>query len=276
MIADSHVHILPNGIRQHAADIGQREPWFAMCHAKGEPMASAGGLLAAMDRDGIDKAVCFTWPFADAALCTEGNDFLAEAQRQHPDRIIGFGVVQPLDRGATAEVRRCAELGLRGLGELNADAQGWQLSGPEISEVAAAAVDAGFPINLHCSEPEGRDYPGRGTATPDRIVDFAQRHPDLKIIAAHLGGGLPFYWELDSVKEACNNVWLDTSAMPLLYGPDAYRAAVDHCGVKRILFGSDYPLLELPRYRKAFAGAQLAPPELDAVLGNNLAALLNL
>ena len=75
------------------------------------------------DEERIDRAVVFTWPFADPRLCAEANDWVAALQRRHPGRVAGCGIIQPADPGAAEELRRCARLGLRGIGELNADAQ---------------------------------------------------------------------------------------------------------------------------------------------------------
>src|SRR6202011_4132358 len=191
MIVDAHVHILPDRIRDNPALLAATDPWFAACHARGERIASAESLLAAMDEHGVDRAVCFTWPFADPAVCAEANDYLAAVIRRFPDRLTGFGIIQPLDPAASREVTRCAALGLAGIGEMNADAQGWGLLDSAVEPALHASVAASMPWTLHCSEPVGRLYPGKGSSTPDRIIAFAERHPDLTLICAHLGGGLP-------------------------------------------------------------------------------------
>ena len=43
------------------------------------------------------------------------------------------------------------------------------------------------------------------------------------------------------------NVWFDTAASPLLYGPEVWRKTPDD----RVLFGSDYPLILYPRTETA-------------------------
>lgn len=277
MIVDVHVHILPDRVRNHPA-VARADPWFAACHAS--PAAVLAGpeeLLAAMDADGVDRAVCFTWPFADPALCAEGNDWLAAVVGAHADRLIGFGCVNPAAPGAADEARRCARLGLRGLGELNADAQGWGLEDEaHLAPLAAASVEAGLPWTLHCSEPVGHVYPGKGTATPDRVAALAERHAGLRIIAAHLGGGLPLFAHMPEVRAACRrNLWFDSAAQPFLYDGSVYAAVVGLVGADRLLLGSDFPLLRVPRYRSAIEAA-LHPDEAAAVLGGTAAALLSL
>jgi predicted TIM-barrel fold metal-dependent hydrolase len=276
MIVDSHVHILPAAMRDARERLASQDPWFAMCHGGDRAIVTADELLASMDASGIDRSVCFGWPFADPEHCAEANQYLIAVQREHPDRLTCFATVSPAQPGAVAELRRCADAGLRGTGELNADAQVFDFESPAIDEVAAACRELGFPLVLHCSEPVGHDYPGKGTATPGRVAAFALRHPGLELVCAHLGGGLPFYAHMPEVAELCRRLWFDTAAGPFLYAPTAYRAVADLCGADRLLFGSDHPLLPARRYIDAFAQADLTAAERALVMGGNAARLLGL
>lgn len=279
MIVDAHVHVLPDRVRANFGQICEADPWFGACHAGPRAVvASAEDLVSAMDEAGVDRAVCFTWPFADPALCAEANDYAAAAVRRFPDRLVGFGCVQPADPGAAREAERCASLGLRGIGELNADAQGWSLEDEAvITPLADACVRAELPWNLHCSEPVGHLYAGKGTATPDRIAGLAERHGDLRIVCAHLGGGLPFYAHMPEVAAMCRrNLWFDTAAVPFLYDARAYRTVIDLVGADRLLFGSDHPLLRAPRYLATFESLQLSDEERTALLGGTAAELLHI
>jgi uncharacterized protein len=276
MIVDAHVHILPERVRDNLDQIFQLEPWFAACHAGGQRASSAESLVAAMDEHDVDRAVCFSWPFADPSLCAEANDYVAAACRRFPNRLIGFGVIQPADPGAAGEVTRCAHLGLRGIGELNSDAQGWALLGDGIDAAVRESVAAGLPWTVHCSEPVGHDYPGKGSVTPDRVLQFAQRHGDLTLICAHLGGGLPLYAHIREVREACERLHFDTAAQPFVYDASVYRALLDAVGAERILLGSDHPLIDVPRYLRELEDAGLDDRERALVTGANAASLLHL
>jgi uncharacterized protein len=278
-VVDAHVHILPDRVRANLAQICEVDTWFGACHSgPNTAVASAEELVAAMDAEGVDRAVCFTWPFADPALCAEANDYVAAAVARFPTRLVGFGCVQPRDSGAAAEVLRCAELGLTGLGEMNADAQGWSLEDVvTLRPVVAACIAVDFAWTLHCSEPVGHVYAGKGTATPDRVARFAQHYDNLRIVAAHLGGGLPFYAHMPEVRALCRaNLWFDTAAAPFLYDSGAYRTVVDLVGADRLLFGSDHPLLRASRYLGALDSLQLSDVDRAAVLGGNAAAVLHL
>ena len=265
-VVDAHVHILPDRIRAEPT-VAHADVWFATCHASPRAvLAGPAELLAAMDEDGVDRAVCFTWPFADASLCAEANDWLAACVRANADRIIGFGAVNPADPGAADEALRCARMGLRGIGELNADAQGWSLDDlGAFAPLAAAGATAGLVLNVHASEPVGHAYPGKGTAHPQRVERLAAAFPDVRIVAAHLGGGLPFYARMPEVRDLFRaNLYVDTAAAPWLYDPQAYADVVALVGAERVLFGTDFPLLRPLRYL----------PELRARLGEEDAVIV--
>ncbi|HET9051092.1 MAG TPA: amidohydrolase family protein [Candidatus Dormibacteraeota bacterium] len=273
-VVDAHVHILPDRVRADRA--ATADPWFQACHASRRAvLAGPRDLLEAMDADGVDRAWCFTWPFASPALCAEANDWLANAVAAQPDRLIGFGAVNPADPGAAAEAVRCARMGLRGIGELNADAQGWSLDDlAGFAPLAAACSEAALPVNLHASEPVGHAYAGKGTAGPQRVERLALAFGDLRIVAAHLGGGLPLYAHMREVRALFGaNLWVDTAAVPFLYDAGVYGHAVALAGAGRVLLGSDFPLLRPSRYL-ADIGAQLSPAAAAAVCGGAADALL--
>jgi predicted TIM-barrel fold metal-dependent hydrolase len=274
-VIDAHVHVIPDAVLRRAAS----DPWFAACHADGKRIAGERELLAYLDRSGVDGAVVFTWPFADPRLCAEANDYVAEMQRRHPDRVIGCGIVQPRDPGAAAELQRLSALGLRGIGELNADAQDFALDDPILGELAQVSADLGLSWTVHCSEPVGHVYPGKGTATPDRVVRFLETvgagagEDGLRVIAAHLGGGLPFYAHMPEVRELCRRIWFDTAAVPFLYAPSALGDVARLVGADRLLLGTDFPLLRMRRYEEALTEAGFSDAEFAMIRGGNAGAL---
>ena len=86
---------------------------------------------------------------------------------------------------------------------------------------------------------------------------LVERAAGLRLVAAHLGGGLPFYAHMPEVRELCATIWFDTAALPHLYRPSAMRAVVSLVGAERLLLGTDFPLLGMSRYRRALDGAGL-------------------
>lgn len=280
MIVDVHTHCFPPEIIARRDHFAARDPWFAELYADPRArLATAEDLVAALDRHGIDHAVTFGFGWRDPGLIALTNDYVAAAVQAQPTRLTGFAVVQPAAGGAAAarEAERGSEMGLRGVGELMPHGQGYRLSDTALlAPLAEAAVARNLIVLTHASEPVGHRYPGKGDVWPADLLAFLAAFPRLRVVAAHWGGGLPFYCQMPEVAAVAANCWFDSAASPLLYRPAVFASAVLAAGADRILWGSDYPLV---RYRRLLAYTQAAG--LDAataalVLGGNAANLLGL
>lgn len=252
-IVDAHTHLFPPEVVDDRRAFLERDSWFGELHTS--PKAKIVGadlMIASMDDAGVATSVVCGWPWRDPGLCRFHNDFLAEVGRQHQGRIAWLAIVNPADSGAPAEIERCIELGAIGVGELNADAQGFTWEHPSrLGNAVEASIALGVPWLIHCSEPIGHPYPGKGTATPDKLVTFFASAPELSIVAAHWGGGLPFYELMPEVAAVTRNVVYDSAATTYLYRPDVFAIAAQLVGAGRVAWATDYPLLrQAPLVRK--------------------------
>ena len=255
LVTDFHTHIFPPWLRREREKWIERDATFGELFADPRSiMATAADLIRAMDEDGVDRSVAMGVGWTDPGLAREANDYIIESVCNYPDRIVGFCSVNPAwGRLATREVERCAEKGLVGVGELHADTQGFDLGDANTMQpLLEVANEYGLVITAHTSEPVGHLYQGKGHTTPDvtmRFIENAHAYPNVKIICAHWGGGLPFYALMPEVKEALQNVWFDTAASPFLYSPEIFAIVADLVGADKILPGSDFPLIRFQRIR---------------------------
>jgi len=279
MIIDFHTHVFSPRIKANRSQYADNDPAFALIYAdKKARIATADELIESMDRDGVDISVIVNYGWTTHELCVETNDYIMESIARYPKRLIGFCTVQPLSYEACiAEIERCAKGGIRGVGELRPDIQLLDL---EYKEVMQPFVEVLKKHNLilltHTSEPVGHIYPGKGAVTPDMIYPFITNFPDLTIVCAHWGGGLPFYGLMPEVKKAMENVYFDTAASPFLYSPRIYSEVSRLIGADRILFGSDYPLLAQGRLLQEIDSADLTEEEKSLILSGNARRLLGI
>ena len=231
-----------------------------------------------MDRDGVNHAVVMGMGWSDFDVAVEANDYLIEAVCANQGRLTGFASVNPAwGDAAVAEARRCADAGLRGVGELHPDTQGIDITDQAaMGPLMDLARERSLPVLVHCSEPAGHKYPGKGATTPDKVWQFIQNFPHNVIICAHWGGGLPFYSLMPEVGAALSNVYFDSAASPFLYRAEIYRTVASLVGAERILFATDYPLMPLSRPLGEVAGLPLAEDHRRMILGENAARLLGL
>jgi len=255
MVIDFHTHVFPPWAIQGREELLRTDPTFAQLY--GNPrsrMATAPDLLASMERAGVEASVVLGFAWRDQELCRRHNDYLLEWATRSRGRLVPFCTVNPSAAGAWQEVERCAAAGARGLGELRPDDQGWELAGATGKELAEAARHLQLILLFHVSEPVGHRYPGKEGLSLTDFYRFAVDNPDLTVVGAHLGGGLPFFAPMPEVAEVCRRLYFDTAAVPLLYTTAAYDL-VDH---DRLLFGSDYPLLGQERALSSLPDRALA------------------
>ena len=278
MIVDFHTHVFSDEMRANRAKFLERDGWFGTLYEDPKHrLVSAEDVIASMQEAGVDRTVIFGFPWRDGGLCREHNDYIIDAVRRYPDKLVGFACVQPLDAGDAKEVDRCLSAGLSGLGELGPDGQKFGIEDKWVLEACAEVlVQYGRPLLVHSSEPVGHRYPGKGETFPWKLLQLAQNFPVLTIVLAHWGGGLPFYELMPEVREALKNVYYDTAASTYLYDFDIFRAASSIVGTDRILWGTDYPLLSQAKFLKRVRSCGLPENDLDAILGGNAARLLRL
>ena len=230
-----------------------------------------------MDKAGVDLAiVSLTCPnafFGDQDVsvraATMVNDSMREQQRANPDRIAWFTSLpwQYAD-AAVAELERTIAEGAIGVMVI-ANIDGMNLTHPDFAPVWQAIDDRALPVLVHPTAPPGTpdmsldEYglvPPIGfmidttLAVSRMILDgFFDRYPNLKIIASHGGGTLPYLaGRLDRCHEmipACSDVIKERPSTYLekiyydsvVYSRGALDLCVDVAGPDNVLYGSDYP-----------------------------------
>lgn len=290
MRIDAHIHYTPPSLAEDLADFAEQEPYWGLLLA---PETSIQGWVTAermiedMDRAGIDKVVLVAEYRQRHENCLARNDQSLDIIRRWPDRVIAFACIQP-KAGPLAldELKRCRDGGLAGVGELNPYGQGLGLADPDFLRLVETCIEFDLPLNLHVSEEVGHFYPGKSTTPLRHYYELACRYPELKLILAHWGGGLFFYEIMPEVRRNLANVWYDTAASPLLYPTGAiFNVALQCIEPRKVLYGSDYPLLIYPRRQRepdfrpflAEIEALNLPPDIaTGILGDNAARLFGL
>ena len=279
-IIDAHVHLYPPEVNRAPADwaaaCGEAH-WATLCTRRrkdGRPVQafpSLDQLLRDMDAAGVTKAVLLGWYWERPETCQMQNRFYAECLRAHPDRLAAFAAIHPAM--TPGEVAWAEDSGFAGLGELSPHSQGVGLRDRTIRAMVEEAGRRKLAVNLHVTDPQSRRYPGWVETPLADFVQLAHDFPATNFILAHWGGGLA--WSAEAA--ALPNVWFDTAASPLLYGPEVWAKAKSD----RVLFGSDYPLVLYPQVNSEPGfGGLIAEARKEgvsaAVLGGNAAGLLSL
>ena len=196
------------------------------------------------------------------------------------DRLVGFASVDPLKSSAADDLERAVtDLGLRGL-KLAPAMQRVFPDDPRLEPIYARAEELGVPIVFHAGmswEPGSRLVYGQ----PLRFEQVAAEHPRLRIVLAHLA----WPWVMEAVALALKytNVHLDTSALYFDNPPDFLRFAMtvqvplsvfERSLRRQIVFGSNYPRVEVKNMARAVRGLGFSAACLDLIFRSNAEALL--
>jgi aminocarboxymuconate-semialdehyde decarboxylase len=268
--------------------------------------------LAAMDAQGVDVQLVSPSPshyhyWADEETAEKvhrrANEATAAHCAQAPGRLFGLGLV-PLQHPALAvrALEHALEQGLLGV-EISSHAPGRELSDPAYEPFWSRAEETGALLFLHpfgCTLDERLDrwylsntvgQPTENAVALSHLIfsGVLDRHPELKLIAAHGGGYLPTHigrsdhaWTARSDAGAgcahlpssyLKRLWFDS----LVHDPHVLRALITAVGADRVLLGSDYPFdMGTEDPVGALRAARLPDTDFDAVRGGNAAALLRL
>jgi len=206
-------------------------------------MKSPEHLLRRLDDDGIERAVLVNYPSPDLmGFSDRVNEYVAEYCRAAPDRLIPMGGVHPrFSEDAGAEVRRAAELGVRGLKlhpphmavEPNAYLHGLEA----LRAIYTEAQRLRLPVMIHTGTsvfPGARSRAGEAILVDDVAVDF----PELTIILAH--GGRPLWMDQAFfLVRRFPNVYMDVSSVPPRAIPRYFPRLAEIAD--KVLYGSDWP-----------------------------------
>ena len=254
MIVDFHTHMFPADVIKDPEKYCRLDPYFGILADPKKTIqryATCEEAIALADGAGIEKIVMQGWYWQDHGLCRYHNDYMYDLTNKYPERFIAFASINPrVGQRAIKEMERCYEMGFAGIGEMGPGGQGWDLHDKDFLNLMEAAAKCNMLVNIHAGEPVGKIYSGKDLTPIQGFYELAKRLPDLKLILAHWGGGLPFYELMPDISKAFTNVYYDTAASPLLYRNDIFRAVADLVGAEKILFGSDFPLLVYPRKQK--------------------------
>lgn len=283
----------------------------AMIGARIPKLTDVSARLAAMDDQGVDRQWVSVspnhfYPWAPEGLAVwvagETNRLVAEHVAEAPDRLTGLGVVPLQHPERIVEYLDDAVLG-RGLAgvEISSFAGDVELSDPRLEPFWARAAELGCIVFLHpfgCSLDERLDrfylsntvgQPTENAVALSHLIfsGVLDRHPDLRIVAAHGGGYLPFAigrsdhaWRVRPEAHGCEHapstylrrLWFDT----VVHDPVALRHLVDVAGESRVLLGSDFPFdMGLDDPVADIRSAGLPDETTRRILGENAEALLH-
>jgi len=195
-----------------------------------------------------------------------GNSALMALERDHPDRIRGYVTVNPnYTAHARAEIARGLAAGMIGI-KLAASRRA---SDPLLDPICELARERGVPVLHHVWQHRRHDWPGQEASDAVELCALAARHPGVRFILAHIGGGGDWQHSLAALRGAAN-VHVDLSGSGVDGG--MLEGCLEAVGAERLLWGTDLTM-ETGWAKLRYLEGLLGPRERELVKWKNAARL---
>jgi uncharacterized protein len=206
------------------------------------------------------------------------EDLIAGTARNN-DTLIPFGTVDPW-RGKRA-VRRVHELvdsyGVKGF-KFHPSMQAFEPNDRRFYPIYEAIAEAGVPALFHTGQTGiGSGLPGGygiklRYSDPMFLDDVAADFPELTIVMAH--PAVPWVDAQISIAAHKANAYVDLSGWSPKYFPPQLVRAITRQLRTKALFGTDYPYIQIDRWRKDFDTLDVDPEVLPLIYKENALRVL--
>jgi aminocarboxymuconate-semialdehyde decarboxylase len=268
--------------------------------------------IKAMQKYEIDlQVLTLTTPSVEREAPTRGtrlaqlaNDGFGEIVEKQPDRFAALAALPLQDPEAAAELERAVrERGLSGA-TLMSNANNHPLDSEKLMPIYEKAAKLDVPLFIHPTSPLNHtamdDYRlipilGFGVDTALAVLRLVfsgvmKRVPNLKLVAAHLGGVFPYLrgrieTGFNAYPECKTNIseppshylkkiWMDS----LCYDQDILMSSLAYSGADKILLGTDFPhqITDIEKAVQRIRRLSVSDEEKQKILGENAAKLLKL
>jgi predicted TIM-barrel fold metal-dependent hydrolase len=278
---DVHVHVEQDSHGCFALDQELMDASAAYFRS-GQDRTPTVAAIAEHYRERNTAAVVFT---VDASAATGhpalSSEEIADLAAGHADVLIPFGSVDPhAGKAAIARARRLvAEHGVRGF-KFHPSMQAFEPNDQRHYPLYAAIAELGVPALFHTGQTGiGAGLPGgHGIklrySNPMLLDDVAADFPELTIVLAH--PSVPWQDEAISIATHKANVYIDLSGWSPKYFPPQLVRAANSFLKRKVLFGSDFPVITPDRWRSDFEKLEVKDEVRPLILKENAVRMLGL
>jgi len=270
MIIDLHTHAFPEKIAARTLEVlianTARISDYPM---KNYTDGTASGLLEVERRAGVDLAVVL--PIVTNPKQSETINRVAKETNDANCGLYSFGSLHPADPDALSWVDKLAAEGFKGI-KLHPEFQDIYADSDEMTAVCRRAAQYGMTVVLHAGRDIGYLPPVK--TEPDMLLRLIDRVPDLKLVAAHLGGWM--MWEEVAEKLVGTSIYFDTAFIADFIDKAAASDIISAHGADKVLFGSDAPWEDPAKTLKFLRSLSIDPEDLKKICGQNAAGLLGI
>jgi predicted TIM-barrel fold metal-dependent hydrolase len=221
--------------------------------------------VAAMDAAGIEKLLLTSWTAPGRQVAS--NERIAEFIRDYPTRFVG---VAGVDLHRPVEAVRQLDRAVREFGFKALRVIPWLWKLPPNDRLY-------YPLYVKCIEldiPFCTQVGHTGPLMPSEtgrpipyIDEVALTFPELRIVGGHIG--YPWTDEMIALAWKHEHVYIDTSAYLPRYYPPQLLHFMNTYGQEKVLFGTNFPMLDLKQCAEQALALELKPEAKAKFLAGN-------
>ena len=256
-IIDMHAHFFPDELAKRAVENLGSYYNYEM-HGNG----TFDDLVSSAESAGVEKLVIHSTALKASQVENVNNSTAAHIS----DNVAGFGSLhQDYEGDFEKEVKRIKSLGLRGI-KLHPDFQHFNTDDKKMYPMYEIISAEGLPVLFHVGDEKS------DCSAPHRLANVHRDFPELKIIAAHLGGYS--MWEEAEEYLLGKNLYIDTSSCFRVISYDRIRSLIRKHDADMIMFGTDYPIERHDYCVENFLNLKLTDTELEKIFYQNAEKLI--
>lgn len=198
-------------------------------------------------------------------------EIVARAVEQYPERFSGLIGIDPY---TGMDGVRELERAVKDLGFIGAHLYPhWFELAPDHAKYYpfyAKCVELGVPIQMQVGQSMiySKDYRCRSVGQPITLDPVACDFPELKLIGIHVG--IPWTREMIAMAWKHENVYIGSDAHSPKYWPEEFAHYINTFGQDKVVFGTDFPVLDFARTRREIDDLDLRPGPKRKLLRDNV------
>ncbi len=241
---------------------------------------SLEAMLARMDAAGIEKGLlvatkagrlghpsCYHLPY----------EMVADAVQKYPHRFRALAGIDPTEgmKGVRAFEHAVREYGFVGAHFY----PHWFEMAPDHARIYpfyAKCCELDVPIQMQVGQSMiyAPDYPVRSTGRPIALDSVACDFPELVLVGIHIG--IPWHDEMIAMAWKHPNIYIGTDAHSPRYWPASFIQYANTFGRSKVIFGTDFPVLDFERTMRELLALGFRDESLRAMLRDNAARIYRL
>ena len=224
-VVDVHNHVFPDRVAMRGAE--SIRDYYNL------PLRGDGTLQTLLDDSSAFNVTHIV--LCSAALQPQkvhtANEFVA-ARRTLDSRIVSLGTTHAGVDDQAAVFEQIEELGLSGV-KIHPEFQGFAVDDRRLDSAWNEAIRLDIPVLFHIGDPKS------DLSSPRRLYQVMERFPELKVIAAHMGG---YQAKVEAECLVGTHCYFDTSQWFYYLSEQELLKRIEKHGIEKIMYGCDYPL----------------------------------